>query len=48
MKQSFFERYNLQYMLSIDNRISGKVTSEVLVEIANSIDYPREEKNELQ
>lgn len=34
-----FERDNLQYMLSIDKRVSNKVTSETLVDIANSIDY---------
>ena len=37
-----FERDNWQYMLSIDKRISDKVTPEILVEIANSIDYPSE------
>ncbi|QOV11814.1 hypothetical protein [Viridibacillus arvi] len=35
-----FERGNWQYMLSIDKRVSDKVTPETLVEIANSIDYP--------
>lgn len=34
-----FERDNLQYMLSIDKRVSNKVTPEALVDIANSIDY---------
>lgn len=34
-----FERDNLQYMLSIDKRVSNKVTPETLVDIANSIDY---------
>ncbi|MCC3357076.1 hypothetical protein [Bacillus sp. REN16] len=43
-----FERDNWQYMLSIDKRISNKVTPEVLVEIANSIDYPRKKKKPLQ
>ncbi|MDG5789805.1 hypothetical protein QA612_20315 [Evansella sp. AB-P1] len=35
-----FERDNWQYMLSIPKRISKKVTAEMLVEIADSIDYP--------
>lgn len=43
-----FEKDHLQYWLSIDKRCSDKVTSEVLVEIANSIDYPSEKKNTLQ
>lgn len=34
-----FEKDNLQYMLSIDKRVSNKVTPETLVDIANSIDY---------
>ncbi|MFJ7733641.1 hypothetical protein ACIQXF_17385 [Lysinibacillus sp. NPDC097231] len=34
-----FERGDLQYMLSIDQRVSDKVTPEILVDIANSIDY---------
>ncbi len=34
-----FERENWQYMLWIDKRVSNKVTPEVLVDIANSIDY---------
>ncbi|MGE8036422.1 hypothetical protein B1B04_19870 [Lysinibacillus sp. KCTC 33748] len=34
-----FERDNLQYMLSVDKRVSNKVTPEALVDIANSIDY---------
>lgn len=34
-----FEKDNWQYMLGIDNRIANKVTPEILVEIANSIDY---------
>lgn len=37
-----FERDNWQYMLNIDKRVSDKVTPEILVEIANSIDYPSE------
>ncbi|REJ05633.1 hypothetical protein [Halobacillus trueperi] len=40
-----FERDDWQYMLSNDNRISDKVTAEVLVKIANSIDYPSKKKN---
>lgn len=34
-----FEKGNWQYMLGINNRIANKVTPEILVEIANSIDY---------
>ncbi|MGE7688046.1 hypothetical protein ACQKMI_02440 [Lysinibacillus sp. NPDC097214] len=34
-----FERDNFQYMLSIDKRVSNKVTPETLIDIANSIDY---------
>jgi hypothetical protein len=33
-----------QYMLSIDKRVSDKVTPELLVKIAESIDYPTERK----
>ncbi|MGG0664988.1 hypothetical protein ABE042_12855 [Viridibacillus arvi] len=33
-----FERDNLQYRFSIDKKISEKITSEILVQIANSID----------
>lgn len=33
-----FERGNWQYMLSIDKRVSDKVTPETLIDIANSID----------
>lgn len=40
-----FERDNWQYMLSIDKRVSDKVTPEILVQIANSIDYPTKIKN---
>lgn len=43
-----FERDNWQYMLSIPKRVSEKVTPEILVEIANSIDYPSEKKNPLE
>jgi len=39
-----FERGNWQYSLNIDKRVSDKVTSEILVDIANSIDYPTEQK----
>lgn len=34
-----FERDDWQYMLSIDKRVSDKVTPETLLDIANSIDY---------
>lgn len=34
-----FERDDWQYMLSIDKRVSDKVTPEILIDIANSIDY---------
>lgn len=34
-----FEREDWQYMLWIDKRVSNKVTPEVLVDIANSIDF---------
>ncbi len=34
-----FEKDNLQYRFSIDKRISEKITSEILVQIANSSDY---------
>lgn len=34
-----FESGNWQYMLNIDKRVLDKVTPEILVEIANSIDY---------
>ena len=34
-----FERDDWQYMLSIDKRVSDKVTAETLLDIANSIDY---------
>lgn len=34
-----FEKDNLQYRFGIDKRISEKVTPEILVQIANSIDY---------
>lgn len=40
-----FDRDYWQYMLSVDKRVSDKVTSEVLVEIANSIDFFSEQKN---
>ncbi len=38
----FFEREGWQYNLSIDLRVANIVTPEVLVNIANSIDYPAE------
>lgn len=38
-----FEREDWQYMLWIDKRVSNKVTPEVLVDIANSIDYTTQE-----
>ncbi|WP_459502417.1 hypothetical protein [Bacillus sp. C1] len=41
-----FDKNNWQYMLSVDKRISNRVTPKVLFEIANSIDYPSELKNE--
>lgn len=34
-----FEKGNWQYMISIDKRVSNKVTPDILVDIANSIDY---------
>ncbi|WP_251401586.1 hypothetical protein [Ureibacillus chungkukjangi] len=34
-----FERGSWQYMLSVDKGVSDKVTPEILVQIANSIDY---------
>ena len=34
-----FEKDNLQYRFSVDKRISNEVPPEVLVQIANSIDY---------
>ncbi|MFE4523724.1 hypothetical protein ACFRCQ_16685 [Cytobacillus firmus] len=34
-----FEKGKWQYMLGIDNRVSDKVTPEMLVEIADSINY---------
>ncbi len=33
-----FEKDNLQYRFSIDKRISHKITPEILVQMANSID----------
>lgn len=37
-QQSFFELgYKFQYILSVDKRISDKVTPELLIEIADSI-----------
>ena len=40
-----FERDGWQYMLSINKRVSDVVTPKVLVEIANSIDYPPARKD---
>ncbi|KOP70254.1 hypothetical protein AMS59_20745 [Lysinibacillus sp. FJAT-14745] len=37
-----FERDGWQYMFGVDRDVSDKVTSEVLIEIANSIDYTNE------
>ncbi|MEK4092620.1 hypothetical protein [Viridibacillus sp. FSL H8-0110] len=34
-----FEKDNLQYRFSIDKKISEKITPEILVQIANSINY---------
>lgn len=39
-----FERDYWQYMLSVDKRVSKQVTPEILVEIANSIDYGKPKK----
>lgn len=39
-----FEKDDWQYMLGIDKRIANKVTPEILVSIANSIDYVPEKK----
>lgn len=39
-----FEREDWQYMLWIDKRVSNKVTPEVLVDIANSIDYTTQDE----
>ncbi|WLD94639.1 hypothetical protein [Alkalihalobacillus sp. AL-G] len=40
-----FERGSWQYMLSINKKVSDKVSPEILVQIANSIDYSTEIKN---
>lgn len=42
-----FEIDNRQYMISIDKRVSNTVTPEMLVEIANSIDYVPEKRSSL-
>lgn len=34
-----FEKNNWQYILSIDERVADTITPEILIEIANSIDY---------
>jgi hypothetical protein len=39
-----FERDNWQYMLGVNKRVSEQVTPEILVEIANSIDYDKPKK----
>ena len=39
-----FEKDNWQYMISIDKRVSDKVTPEILVEIADSIGYVPQRK----
>ncbi|GAE27794.1 hypothetical protein JCM9140_3953 [Halalkalibacter wakoensis JCM 9140] len=43
-----FERDHWQYMLCIPKSVLKKATPEVLVQIANSIDYPSEKKNPLE
>ena len=40
-----FERDNWQYMLSLNKKVSEMITPDVLVEIADSIDYPIEKEN---
>jgi hypothetical protein len=40
-----FKRDNWQYMLSIDQRVSDKLTPDTLVLIANSIVYPTDIKD---
>ncbi|WNN78437.1 hypothetical protein RKS58_11500 [Lysinibacillus capsici] len=37
-----FERDNWQYVFSIDRDVADQVTAEVLIDIANSIDYPKQ------
>lgn len=39
-----FERDGWQYVFSIDQQVADQVTAEVLVQIANSIDYPPEKE----
>ncbi|SOC43897.1 hypothetical protein [Ureibacillus acetophenoni] len=39
-----FERDGWQYVFSIDQEVADQVTAEVLVRIANSIDYPQEKE----
>ncbi|WOV84391.1 hypothetical protein PGH26_00135 [Sporosarcina jeotgali] len=34
-----FERDNWQYVFSIDKKVSDRITPEILVQIANSIDF---------
>ncbi|MFD1738616.1 hypothetical protein ACFSCX_19010 [Bacillus salitolerans] len=43
-----FERDGWQYRLSIDRRLTEKVTPEMLVKIADSIDYPTKKDNLLE
>jgi hypothetical protein len=42
-----FEKDDWQYMLGIDKRVANKVTEEILVTIANSIDYVPKKKSSL-
>jgi len=44
-KMLFFERDNWQYMFSIDSDVSDVITPEILVQIANSIDYDYANEN---
>lgn len=37
-----FERDDWQYVFSIDRDVADQVTAEVLIDIANSIDYPKQ------
>ena len=37
-----FERDDWQYVFSIDRDVADEVTAEVLIDIANSIDYPKQ------
>lgn len=42
-----FESDNWQYMIGIDKRVANQVTSDLLVEIANSIDYVPKRRDSL-